>query len=841
MAVAIRSASFVLKKKFSPLDAHNSSIWRKKKGFICKMSTSESPNLSHSITLPNKKSEPVRILAEPGVSSSDFCSRQLSRGGARAEQARELLGRCSNKRHLCQVQAFMLTTGLVEDDILLSRFIYASASLGFPSYAYSVFSNTHTHCPSIFVYNNIIWALSSSNPPLAFSIFNSIRRLSLRPDSYSFPFVLKAVLCLVDSPIALSLASQIHSQAVAAGLNSHHEVAASLVRVYSSCGRLSCIRKLFDEVPLSSRYTSLWNAILAAYAKVGDMTTAHDLFESMPEKDRNVVSWTTLVSGYLQKHNPNEAIALFRRMQIHRVQPDEIAILAVLSACADLGALELGEWIHNFIEKHKMHKTVPLCNALIDMYAKSGNISRALHVFENMKHKTVVTWTTMIAGFAFHGLGKEALHMFSCMENAQVKPNQVTFIAILSACSHVGFLGLSRRYFSSMRSKYGIEPKVEHYGCMIDLLGRAGYLQEAKDLVSQMPFEANAAIWGSLLAGATRYGNAGLAAEALHHLIKLEPHNSGNYSLLSNTYASLGRWSEARMVRKAMRDTGVEKMPGVSFIEVNNKVYEFIAGDKSGIYFVDICDVLHSINGQLKMAHSFFLNAIDSSLFKQWLHNLQSETGILADGTLALRQVLIQGVDMFGKRIGFLKFKADIYDKQMGKKVPGIVFARGPAVTVLILLESDGETYAVLTEQARVPTGRIILELPAGMLDDDKGDFVGTAVREVEEETGIKLKLEDMVDLTAFLDSSTGCRFFPSPGGCDEEISIFLYRGRVDKEIITQLHGKETGLRDHGELIKVRVVPYKKLWRTTADAKALAAVALLEMATKEGLLPPSPT
>ncbi|XP_052111831.1 nudix hydrolase 14, chloroplastic-like [Arachis duranensis] len=151
-------------------------------------------------------------------------------------------------------------------------------------------------------------------------------------------------------------------------------------------------------------------------------------------------------------------------------------------------------------------------------------------------------------------------------------------------------------------------------------------------------------------------------------------------------------------------------------------------------------------------------NAIDSSLFKQWLHNLQSEIGILADGTLALRQVLIQGVDMFGKRIGFLKFKADIY-----KPVPGIVFARGLAVTVLILLESDGETYAVLTEQARVPTGRIILELPAGMLDDDKGDFVGTAVREVEEETGIKFKLEDMVDLTAFLDSSTGCRFFPSP------------------------------------------------------------------------------
>lgn len=233
-----------------------------------------------------------------------------------------------------------------------------------------------------------------------------------------------------------------------------------------------------------------------------------------------------------------------------------------------------------------------------------------------------------------------------------------------------------------------------------------------------------------------------------------------------------------------------------------------------------------------------FRTAIDSSLFKQWLKNLQSETGILAKGDMTLSRVLIQGVDMFGKRIGFLKFKADIIDKLTGQKVPGIVFARGPAVAVLILLDSEGETYAVLTEQARVPTGKLVLELPAGMLDDDQGDFVGTAVREVEEEIGIHLNLEDVVDLTAFLDPSTGHKVFPSPGGCDEEIGIFLYRGQVDKKIIEQLQGKETGLREHGELIKVHVVPYDKLWRATADAKALMAIAIYEMAKKEGLLPP---
>ncbi|XP_061982402.1 nudix hydrolase 14, chloroplastic isoform X2 [Populus nigra] len=206
------------------------------------------------------------------------------------------------------------------------------------------------------------------------------------------------------------------------------------------------------------------------------------------------------------------------------------------------------------------------------------------------------------------------------------------------------------------------------------------------------------------------------------------------------------------------------------------------------------------------VSDSQFRTAIESSLFKQWLKNLESENGILATGSFLLKQVLVQGVDMFGQRIGFLKFKADIFEKETGQKIPGIVFARGPAVTVLILLSSEGETYAVLTEQ-------------------------------VEEETGIHLKLGDMVDLTAFLDPSTGGRVFPSPGGCDEEISVFLYRGCVGKEIITQLQGKETGLRENGELIKVRVVPYKELWRMTADAKVLMAIALYEMAKGGGLLP----
>ncbi|KAE9615797.1 putative tetratricopeptide-like helical domain-containing protein [Lupinus albus] len=509
------------------------------------------------------------------------------------QQVHDILNQCTNLNHLHQTQAFMITTSLDKDNIFLSQLIHTSASLGFPSFAYSLF--IYNHRPNIFLYNNTIWALSSFNAPHAIFLFNRIRLLGLFPDNYSFPFVLKAVVNLLDCVVG----KQIHCQVVSSGFDSHVSVVTSLVRMYCSCLHVSYARKLFDEITF--KRFSLWNAMIAGYAKQGDTANARSLFDCMPEKDKDVVSWTAIISAYTQVHDPNEAIALFHRMQLHNVQPDEIAILAVLSACADLGALELGEWIHNYIEKHKLHKIVPLCNSLIDMYAKSGKISKALEVFKNMRNKTIITWTTMIAGLALHGLGKEALAIFSCMEKARVKPNEVTFIAVLSACSHVGLVEIGRDYFVSMESKYGIVPKIEHYGCMIDLLGRAGYLQEATELVRLMPYEANAAVWGSLLAAATRCGDAELAAEALRHLIMLEPDNSGNYSLLSNTYAALGRWSESRIVRKVMRNAGVEKKPGVSFIEVNNRVYEFIAGDKLDVYFVGTYDVLHSINEQLKM------------------------------------------------------------------------------------------------------------------------------------------------------------------------------------------------------------------------------------------------
>lgn len=237
--------------------------------------------------------------------------------------------------------------------------------------------------------------------------------------------------------------------------------------------------------------------------------------------------------------------------------------------------------------------------------------------------------------------------------------------------------------------------------------------------------------------------------------------------------------------------------------------------------------------------------AADSVPFQQWAAQLTGRDGILTLGgsggaRCTLHRITIQSVDFFGSRVGFVKFKADITDDETGAKLPGIVFARGGAVGILILLESGGERLAVLTEQARVPVGRAILELPAGMLDDGEGDFVGTAAREVEEETGIHIKSADLVNLTDLLDAPTGRRMFPSPGGSDEAITLFLWRGRVEKEVVDGLRGRQTGLRDHGELISVHCVPYETLWRASADSKVLAAVALYEGARREGRLPPPP-
>uniref|UniRef100_A0A0E0C080 Pentacotripeptide-repeat region of PRORP domain-containing protein n=1 Tax=Oryza meridionalis TaxID=40149 RepID=A0A0E0C080_9ORYZ len=300
------------------------------------------------------------------------------------------------------------------------------------------------------------------------------------------------------------LGAQLHSLLVRAGHAADPHASASLVQAYCSCGSVASARRVFDETAASADVVS-WNVMIDGYVKSGEVARARELFDVMP--GRNVVTWTMLIGAYAQMKQPEEAIEVFRRMQVEGIEPDGVALLSVLSACGDLGVVDLGEWVHRFVLRRGLCQEVPLMNAIIDMYVKCGSVKKALEVFEGMEQKSIVTWTTMIAGFALHGLGLEAVELFLRMEKENVSPNDVTFLAVLSACSHVGLTDLGCWYFKTMVSQYKIKPRVEHYGCMIDLLGRAGCLMEARGLVQDMPFKANAAIWGALLAAARTHGD----------------------------------------------------------------------------------------------------------------------------------------------------------------------------------------------------------------------------------------------------------------------------------------------------------------------------------------------
>lgn len=504
-----------------------------------------------------------------------------------------IIKQCSSAKHIYQTHAFMVTTSLDKHNLLLGKFIQHCTTLGFFNYAYAVLKS-HKQ-PDIYLYNTIIKSLLVSSPKQAILLYDQARLVGLNPDYYTFQFVLKAV-------VGENAGKKIHCQAVRNGLDVDDYVAVALIQMYSKRGFVSDARKVFDG--MSVRNVVSWNAMIAGYAKVGDPDSALCLFEQMPEggNEKSVITWTSVISGYAQASRPSEAISIFRRMQLQGVQPDEVAMLAALSASAQLGALQLGEWIHNYINTNKLCLTLPLANALIDMYAKSGNIRKAVEIFDNMENRSVVTWTTIIAGLALHGLAEEALEIFSCMERTdKVSPNSITLLAVLSACSHAGLVKLGRFYFDAMYPRYGIKPSIEHYGCMIDLLGRAGCLEEAQQLLKEMPFESNSAIWGSLIAASRIHGDVKLGEEALQHLLKMEPHNCGNYSHMCNIYSSLGKWKKAGMTRNMMRNTGVKKIAGRSCIDVNNRLDEFFAGDRSHPQSEMIYNLLHLVYGQFNI------------------------------------------------------------------------------------------------------------------------------------------------------------------------------------------------------------------------------------------------
>lgn len=383
----------------------------------------------------------------------------------------------------------------------------------------------------------------SENPRLALDLYHRfIRVSSVKPDTHTYPFVLKAVAKLAD----VEDGGKIHSVALRNGFE-------SLVYVQ--------------------------NALLHFYACCGHTDSAHKVFVLMPYRD--LVAWNTVINGFALNGRPNEALVLFRDMGFEGVGPDGFTMVSLLSACGELGALALGRRAHVYMLKVGLCLNLIANNALLDLYAKCGSIKEARKVFNEMEERSVVSWTSLVVGLAVNGLGKEAIQVFEGLEREGLVPTQITFVGVLYACSHCGMVDEGFNYFRKMKEIYGIEPRIEHYGCMIDLLGRAGLVEKAYEYIQKMPLWPNAVIWRTMLGACTLHGRLALGELARTRLLQLEPEHSGDDVLLSNLYASENRWSDVQKVRSAMINQRMRKIPGYSLVELRNRVYEFVMGNRS--------------------------------------------------------------------------------------------------------------------------------------------------------------------------------------------------------------------------------------------------------------------
>ncbi|XP_044486213.1 pentatricopeptide repeat-containing protein At1g74630-like [Mangifera indica] len=542
-------------------------------------------------------------------------------------QCLSLLNHCKTLKAVKQVHASLLKTALDLDAFFAGKLLLHCAVTISDSLDYARRLFFHFPNPDVFMYNALVRGFSESDKPQnSITAFIELRRKCLDPpDSFSFAFVLKAAANLRS----LKSGIQLHCQALVHGLDGHLFVGTTLISMYGECGFSNFSMKVFDE--MRDPNVVVWNAVVTACFRSGDVENAKRMFDTMPfwnltswnvmlagymkagelELARNVfiaievkddVSWSTMIVGLAQNGCFDEAFGLFRELLQVGTRPNEVSLTGVLSACAQAGAFEFGRILHGFVEKFGFNRIVSVNNALIDTYSKCGNVGMARLVLERMpEDKSVVSWTSMIAGLAMHGHGEEAIQLFHEMEESGVRPDGITFISILYACSHAGLIEQGSRYFSLMKDVYCLEPTIEHYGCMVDLYGRAGKLEKAYEFACQMPISPNTIIWRTLLGACGIHGNVELAEQVKERLSVLDPNNSGDHVLLSNIYAVAGKWKEQVTIRRSMTDQRLKKTPGWSMIEVDKIMYSFVAGGKPNKITEEAYEKLRVITYRLRV------------------------------------------------------------------------------------------------------------------------------------------------------------------------------------------------------------------------------------------------
>ncbi|XP_062175326.1 pentatricopeptide repeat-containing protein At5g04780, mitochondrial-like [Alnus glutinosa] len=500
----------------------------------------------------------------------------------------------------CHAQ--VIRVGLQADTLTSNMLINMYSKCGLVGCARKVFDEMLER--SLVSWNTMIGSLAQNGEEQeALGLFVEMQREGTQCSE----FTVSSVLCACAAKCAVFECKQLHSFAIKAAMESNVFVGTALLDVYAKCSLIK---------------DASW------------------VFECMPE--RSDVTWSSMVAGYVQNGLHEEALGLFCRTQMMGLEQNQFMISSAICACAGLAALIEGKQLHAVLCKSGFGSNMYVVSSLIDMYAKCGCIREANVVFQGVEEGSIVLWNAMISGFARHAHSLEAMVLFEKMQQMGMYPNEVTYIAVLSACSHMGLVEKGRKYFHLMIREHRVLPNVFHYSCMVDIFGRAGLICEAYDLIEKMPFDATASMWGSLLASCRVHGNLELAEVAAKHLFEMEPNNAGNHILLSNIYAANRKWEEVARARKLLKESEVKKEKGMSWIEIKDKVHSFMVGEINHpkiaeIYFRldDLVKKLEKLDYKAETKHD--LHYVEESRKQQLLRH-HSEKLALTFGLMCLPQ-----------------------------------------------------------------------------------------------------------------------------------------------------------------------------------------------------------
>lgn len=485
------------------------------------------------------------------------------------------------------------------DVVVWSAMIAGYSRLGLVDRAKELFSEMRNEGvePNLVSWNGMIAGFGNAGSyGEAAMLFRGMISEGFLPDGSAVSCVLPGIGNLED----VLMGKQVHGYVIKQGLDSDNFVISALLDMYGKCGCTSEMSRVFDEID-QTEIGSL-NAFLTGLSRNGLVDTALEMFKKFKaqEIELNVVTWTSIIASCTQHGKDMEALEFFRDMQADGVEPTAVTIPSLIPACGNVSALTHGKEIHCFSLRKGIFDDVYVGSALIDMYAKCGRIQLSRHCFDIMPAKNLVSWNSVMSGYAMHGKARETIEMFNMMLQSGQKPDLITFTCVLSACTQNGLIEEGWNYFNSMSKEHDVEPRMEHYACMVTLLSRVGKLEEAYSIVKEMPFEPDACVWGSLLSSCRVHKNLSLGEIAAEKLFVLEPDNPGNYVLLSNIYASKGMWGEENRIRNMMKNKGLRKNPGCSWIEIGRRVHTLLSGDKSHPQMKEILEKSDKLSIEIK-------------------------------------------------------------------------------------------------------------------------------------------------------------------------------------------------------------------------------------------------